>query len=226
MLTKTTTDLRKQQILEAFAFRHATKRFADKQIPEEDFAFILETGRLSPSSFGYEPWRFLVIQDESLRERLAPFAWGAAGQLETASHFVILLARNEQDMHFDAPYINHMMQDVIGLTPEAQKGRHSFYRQFQESDFDLVSSKRAMRDWSAKQTYIALGNMMTSAAQIGIDSCPIEGFDQQAVEQLLREEGHLTDNLNVAVMAAFGYRNAAPAHAQTRQAIADLVDWV
>nr|WP_251055689.1 MULTISPECIES: nitroreductase family protein [unclassified Exiguobacterium] len=129
-------------------------------------------------------------------------------------------------MHFDAPYINHMMQDVIGLTPEAQKGRHSFYRQFQEADFDLVSSKRAMRDWSAKQTYIALGNMMTSAAQIGIDSCPIEGFDQQAIEQLLREEGHLTDNLNVAVMAAFGYRNAAPAHAQTRQAIADLVDWV
>jgi len=118
------------------------------------------------------------------------------------------------------------MQDVIGLTPEAQKGRHSFYRQFQESDFDLVSSKRAMRDWSAKQTYIALGNMMTSAAQIGIDSCPIEGFDQQAIEQLLREEGHLTDKLNVAVMAAFGYRNAAPAHAQTRQAIADLVDWI
>ncbi len=128
MLTKTTTDLRKQQILEAFAFRHATKRFADKQIPEDDFAFILETGRLSPSSFGYEPWHFLVIQDESLRARLAPFAWGAAGQLETASHFVILLARNEQDMHFDAPYINHMMQDVIGLTPEAQKGRYSFYR--------------------------------------------------------------------------------------------------
>ncbi len=68
--------------------------------------------------------------------------------------------------------------------------------------------------------------MMTSAAQIGIDSCPMEGFDQQAIEQLLRDEGHLTDNLNVAVMVAFGYRNEAPAHPQTRQSLVDLVEWV
>ncbi len=68
--------------------------------------------------------------------------------------------------------------------------------------------------------------MMTSAAQIGIDSCPMEGFDQKAIEQLLRDEGHLTDNLNVAVMVAFGYRNEAPGASANTPILVDLVEWV
>ncbi|KZZ84623.1 NAD(P)H-dependent oxidoreductase [Bacillus sp. SJS] len=217
---------KKQEILTAFQFRHATKQFdAAKKIPEEDFQFILETARLSPSSFGYEPWKILVVQNKEIREKLMPYTWGGKGQLPTASHFVLIFSRNEKDMHHESAYIQHMM-DANGLPEESQKIRRSIFKTFQESDFKLLESSRAMFDWSSKQSYIALANMMTSAAQIGIDSCPIEGFDKDKVEQVLREEGILTgDNLELSVMAAFGYRVDEP-RAKTRQSLDTLVNWV
>lgn len=217
---------KKQEILKAFQFRHATKKFDDKkEIPEEDFQFILETARLSPSSFGYEPWKIIVVQNKEIREKLMPFTWGGQGQLPTASHFVLILSRNGKDMHFDAPYIQNKMK-ANGLSEESQKKRYSIYKTFQESDFHLLESERAMFDWSSKQSYIALANLMTSAALIGIDSCPIEGFDKEKVEQVLKEEGILTgDNLELSVMAAFGYRTEEP-RAKTRDSLDTLVDWV
>ncbi|MEC2164969.1 nitroreductase family protein, partial [Bacillus velezensis] len=79
---------KKQQIIEAYQFRHATKEFdPEKKISESDFEFILETGRLSPSSLGLEPWKFVVVQNPELREKLREFTWGAQKQLPTASHF-------------------------------------------------------------------------------------------------------------------------------------------
>ena len=83
-----------QTILDAFNFRHATKRFdASKKIEDSDFNTILEAGRLSPSSLGLEPWKFVVIQNSEIRNKLKEISWGAQGQLDTASHFVLLLAR-------------------------------------------------------------------------------------------------------------------------------------
>lgn len=87
----------KEDILNAYQFRHATKEFdPNKKIPEEDFKFILETGRLSPSSFGFEPWRFVVVQNQELREKIKNTAWGAFGKLPEASHFVLILARTKK----------------------------------------------------------------------------------------------------------------------------------
>ena len=85
-------------------------------------------------------------------------------------------------MHYDAEYIKYMMNDIIGLPGRHSKIRYEFFKKFQETDFNLLQSDRAVFDWASKQTYIALGNMMTSAAQIGIDSCPIEGFDKEEVD--------------------------------------------
>lgn len=97
-------ETKKQEILDAFNFRHATKVFdPTKKISKEDFSFILETGRLSPSSVGYEPWKFLIVQNKEFRERLKEVAWGAQGQLPTASHFVIILART--DARYDSEYV-------------------------------------------------------------------------------------------------------------------------
>ncbi|MGQ0417625.1 NAD(P)H-dependent oxidoreductase, partial [Bacillus sp. HC-TM] len=189
--------------------------------------FILETGRLSPSSFGYEPWKFIVVQNKELREKLQPYSWGAGGQLATASHFVIVLSRNIKDMHYDAEYIKYMMNDIIGLPEDTQKIRYEFFKKFQESDFNLLQSDRAVFDWASKQSYIALGNMMTSAAQIGIDSCPIEGFDKEEVDSLLRQEGIIQgDNFEVSVMVAFGYRKEEPKRDKTRQTMDTIVEWI
>jgi nitroreductase len=88
-----TPNIAKQDIINAFNFRHATKEFdATKIISDDDIKFILETARLSPSSFGFEPWHFIVVQDAALRELLKPVAWGAPLKLDTASHFVLGLS--------------------------------------------------------------------------------------------------------------------------------------
>ena len=92
----------KQAVLNAFRFRHACKSYdVAKKIPADDFAYILETARLSPSSFGLEPWRFLVVQNRTLREELRDIAWGVAEKIMDCSHFVILLARTQAAMQAD-----------------------------------------------------------------------------------------------------------------------------
>lgn len=218
--------LTKEEILTAFQFRHACKQFDPaKKISDPDFAFILETGRLSPSSFGFEPWRFVVIQNPALREKLRAVTWGAQGQLPTASHYLAILCR-KGEMRFDSDYVRHVMRDVQKLPAEVVEKKGGVYRKFQESDFRLLESQRALFDWGCKQAYIALGNMMTAAAMIGIDSCPIEGFDQAEAEAVLAEAGVLDPAKDgLAVMVAFGYR-INPQPAKTRQAMEEVVTWV
>ncbi|MFP7471620.1 NAD(P)H-dependent oxidoreductase [Niallia taxi] len=218
-------DTKKQEILDAFNFRHATKVFdPTKKISKEDFSFILETGRLSPSSVGYEPWKFLIVQNKEFRERLKEVAWGAQGQLPTASHFVIILART--DARYDSEYVWQLQKNVKHIPEDIIEKMKSAYKSFQEG-MKLLESDRALFDWASKQTYIALGNMMTAAAQIGIDSCPIEGFSPEKVNQLLEEKGLLENGkLAVSAMVAFGYRAENPDRPKTRRAMEDVVQWI
>ncbi|GKU82653.1 NAD(P)H-dependent oxidoreductase [Niallia sp. NCCP-28] len=220
-------ETKKQEILDAFQFRHATKEFDPaKKISDEDFQFILETARLSPSSVGYEPWKFLVVQNKELREKLKEMTWGAQGQLPTASHFVILLARTIKDTKYDSAYVENLMLNEKNIPEEIFAQMKVRYQSFQENDLNLLESERSMFDWASKQTYIALANMMTAAAQIGIDSCPIEGFDYDKVQAILAEEGLLEDgHLAVSVMAAFGYRIREP-RPKTRKKLEDIVQWI
>ncbi|AIK39329.1 NAD(P)H-dependent oxidoreductase [Bacillus pseudomycoides] len=218
----------KEEILKAYQFRHACKEFdVNKKVSDEDFHFILETGRLSPSSFGFEPWKFVVIQNQDIRNKLLPVAWGAQKQLSTASHFVVILARKKEDMIYDSSYISNFMKNIQQLPEEVVTMKLGFYKAFQETDFQLFESDRAMFDWASKQTYIALGNMMTAAAQIGIDSCPIEGFHQEKVEAILKEEGIVSgDTFGVSVLVAFGYRAEEPKRDKTRQTMDMVVEWI
>lgn len=218
----------KEEILKAYQFRHACKEFdVNKKISDEDFHFILETGRLSPSSFGFEPWKFVVIQNQDIRNKLLPVAWGAQKQLPTASHFVVILARKKEEMIYNSSYISNFMQNIQQLPEEVITMKRGFYKEFQENDFQLLESDRAMFDWASKQTYIALGNMMTAAAQIGIDSCPIEGFQQEKVEAILKEEGIISDDtFGVSVLVAFGYRLEEPKRDKTRQTMDMIVEWI
>jgi nitroreductase len=217
---------KKQEILDAFTFRHATKEFdPTKKISDEDFQFILETGRLSPSSVGYEPWKFLVVENEELKNKLKAVSWGAQGQIPTASHFVIILART--DARYDSEYVLDLQKNVKKVPSDVLETLMPRYEDFQENDFHLFESKRALFDWASKQSYIALGNMMTSAAQIGIDSCPIEGFNYDQVHEILKEEGLLEDGkLDISVMAAFGYRIHEPKREKTRRSMDQVVQWV
>ena len=216
----------RKEIIEAYLFRHACKLFdVEKKIPPEEFQTILESARLSPSSFGFEPWKFLIVQDPALREKLLPVTWGAQGTLPTASHYVIILARKRKSLIWSSDYITHMMVDIHHLPKEAAEARRRKYRKFQEEDFRLLESDRTLFDWAGKQCYIALGNMMTTAAMLEIDSCAIEGFEAEAMERIVHEEFDVdTEEFGVAVMVAFGYRVNAP-KPKTRQPMEDIVEW-
>jgi len=220
-------NIAKEEIINAFQYRHATKEFdATKKVSDEDMNFILKTANLSPSSFGFEPWHFIVVQDKELRELLKPVAWGAPLKLDTASHFVLGLSMKAPMVKHDSAYIMEMMKDVKDLPTDVIEMYSKFYREFQERDFDLDTDKKLF-DWSSKQTYIALANMMTSAALTGIDSCPIEGFHQKKAEALLRKKfGVDTDKYGLSFMVAFGYRKEAPAHGKSRRKIEDVVTWL
>lgn len=217
--------MEKNRFLDTMIYRHASKEFDDtKKISDEDFDDILQMGRLSPSSFGLEPWKFLVVQNQNLRDKIKEFSWGAKGQLPTASHFVIILARKRHQMIYDSPYIDKMFrqkqlpQDIVDMYRQ-------FYKDFQISDFDLLQSDRAIFDWACKQTYIALANMMTGAAYMGIDSCAIEGYDAASADRFAKDElGVDMDKFGISVMVAFGYRKNAPRD-KNRQPLEDISSW-
>lgn len=219
-------NISQKDIIEAFQFRHATKEFdATKKLSDQDINFILQTANLSPSSFGFEPWHFIVVQDQELREFLKPVAWGAPVKLDTASHFVLGLSMKAQETKWDADYIIHMMKEVKQFPDDVVEIYSKFYREFQERDFKLDTDEKLF-DWASKQTYIALGNMMTAAALNGIDSCPIEGFHKEETEALLAEKfGVDTNKYGMSFMVAFGHRKADPEFPKSRRNFDDIITW-
>ena len=148
----------REDVLSAFQFRHATKKFDEtKKISDQDFNVILEAGRLSPSSFGFEPWRFVVIQNTQLRNELRTVTWGAQGQLPTASHYVAILCLKD-GMRYDSSHVTHMMRDIQHLSPEMMEKKRERFREFQREN-GILETPKALFDWAVKQSYIALGNM-------------------------------------------------------------------
>ena len=209
-------------ILQAHKNRFATKKFDPTQpIDEKDWTAILESARLSPSSFGYEPWKFLVIENKELKNDLKSIAWGAVNSLEGADKFVIALAK--KDIVYNSPHVQHIVKDVLGLPYSETSPQSQFFKKFQESDFKLTD-KSSLFNWAVKQTYIPLANMMTTASFLGVDSCPIEGFNIDLVEKYLSEKGLIDlKEVGVAYMVGFGQR-AMDVPVKKRQAIEEIVE--
>lgn len=215
-------------VLNAYNYRYACKKFDDtKKISKSDFDLILECARLSPSSFGFEPWRFVVLQNIQIREKIKPYTWGAGFQLQTSSHYMVMLARKSIDTKAGSDYVKNFAKDIQKLPDDIIKGKFETYTNFQDCDFDLTDDRKLF-DWACKQVYIALGNIMTSAAMMGIDSCPIEGFDRAKVEKVLIEDSVFDPkHFGVAVMVAFGYRSKDKAiRPKTRQKKEAVVEWI
>lgn len=214
----------KEQVLAGFQSRISTRYYdPSKKIPEETFATILECARLSPSSIGAEPWQFLVIQSPTLRQKLKPVSWGMATQVDDASHLVVILAK--KNMRYDSEYIAELL-NRRGFSDEQKQMALDKYKKFQSEDNYVLENERTLFDWTCKQSYIALANMMTSAAFMGIDSCAIEGFNYAAVNQILADAGTFDpQEWGVAVMVTFGYR-AKPLTAKSKKPIEDVVRWI
>ena len=214
-----------EQILEILNFRHACKEFdSSKKISDSDFEIILKGGQLSPSSMGIEPWKFLVIQNESLREELATVSWGGKKQIPSCSHLVILLSRMPKELKHDSSYIHHLLTEVKQMPQEAVENFKGVVKMIEDTRFQ--NNEKALLNYSCLQTYIAADNMMTVSAMQQIDSCAMGGYDQKAVEEILIKHNLLNkDEFYLTLMIAFGYRINEPTP-KTRQSLNDLVVWV
>lgn len=203
------------EFLTAMAFRHACKRFdTTKKIPADQFESILEVGRMSPSSFGMEPWRLIVIRNENLRKALKPSCWNQS-QITEASELVVFTTDNEV-VRSGTSYVRKMFERR-GMSDEAVETYMGVYQNYlapMEEDEELL------RNWTAKQCYIACANMMTYAATLQIDTCPIEGFDREEVEAIL----DLGEERSVALICAFGYR-VNPQSEQKRLPMSQIVEY-
>ncbi|CAD7289209.1 NAD(P)H-dependent oxidoreductase [Campylobacter suis] len=205
--------------LEILKFRHACKVFDEsKKIGAGEFNFILEAGRLSPSSTGLEQWDFLVVQNKELREKIRALSWNQV-QITSCSHLVIVLAKIS-DIKIHSHYVADMIARRPDKTPEERAGRVAFYQGFLSSNFK--DNEELIFQWSHEQCMIAATNMMNAAASLGIDSCPIEGFDRAGLNELL---GLNPSDKRVAIVVPFGYRlNSQPQ--KYRRELSDVVKWI
>lgn len=189
---------------EAMAFRHACKIFDEnKKISDTDMKDILEIGRLSPSSFGMEAWKFLVITNEDLKAKIRPACWDQV-QVTSCSHLMIVLAGIDS-----VKVASGEVEKRFARTGMDREGLDFYLGLYAGHLEGTLSSDENIYAWTAKQAYIASANMMTGAASKGIDSCPIEGFDKAQVEEILALD---TTKHQVAMVLPFGYRvNDQPA---------------
>jgi len=194
-----------QQLLDRLNWRYATKQFdPTRKINAQDWATLEDALLLTPSSGGLQPWKFIVVTDPAVRAKLLPASYGQS-QITNASHLVVFAAKkNFSEADVDA-LINHTAATrgvpVESLTP---------FRDMLVGGIVKALDEQARDAWARNQTYIALGNLLTSAALLGIDACPMEGFDRTQYNEILglKDQGYAS-----AVIATLGYRASTDKYA-------------
>ncbi|HEV2695256.1 MAG TPA: NAD(P)H-dependent oxidoreductase [Verrucomicrobiae bacterium] len=194
-----------QQLLAQLNWRYATKQFdAQRKISAHDWSTLEEALLLTPSSGGLQPWHFIVVTDPAVRAKLKPASYGQA-QITDASHLVVFTAKtNFGEADVDAHLKN--VATIQGVDIE----KLAPLRNMLVGGIVKSMDETTRHAWARNQTYIALGNLLTSAAALGIDACPMEGFDRAHYDEIL---GLKAKGLATAVIATLGYRSAADKYA-------------
>jgi len=205
-------------VVDALKWRYATKAFdPSKKIPAETWEKLEDSLVLTPSSFGLQPWQFLVIDDPAIREQLLPHAWNQR-QVVDASHLVVFAVPRS----VDESVVDRFLQataDSRGIDVADLDGFRKMMVGFVVQGMNADQQK----DWAVRQSYIALGQFMLAAALLEIDTCPMEGFVPAEFDQILglEEQGRTT-----AVLCPAGYRSGEDKYAgfpKVRYHKADLV---
>ena len=198
-------------IIDILYFRHACKVFnKNRDIDSLSFETILEGGRLSPSSFGMEPWKFIIIENRELREELRGACWNQA-QITDSSKLIAIIALTDVVQDFD--YYSKMFERR-GLDKDKTLAYIKRYESY-------INSLPSIQEWVKRQCYIAATQMMITASSLGVDSCPIEGFEPDEVDRLLK----LPKEHKTALLLPLGYRvNEAPK--KLRKDINEIVEIV
>lgn len=189
-----------ESLIHQLNWRYAVKKFdAQQKIPSEVWRALEDTLVLTPSSYGLQPWRFIVITDQATREKLVPFSW-KQHQPAQCSHFVVFAARRRlTEADVDA-YLARVAE-VRGVAIESLAG----FRKMMIGHLVAPPGTFNIHHWAALQAYIALGNFMTSAAMLGVDTCPMEGIEPAKYDEMLGLAG---SEFATVVACAAGYRAA------------------
>ena len=180
-------------------WRYATKKFnADKKISDQDLETLKEAIRLSASSYGLQPYKILLIENPELRAKLQPASWGQS-QIVDASHVIVfanMLNFGEEEIE---SYLRNLAEtrriNIENIKP---------YGDFMKLKI-IELPEETRNNWTSKQTYLALANLLNAAAELKIDVTPMEGFDPKAVNEIL---GLTEMGLNASLIATVGYRHA------------------
>ena len=207
-----------QQLLNALEWRYATKVFdATKTIPTEVWSALEKTLVLTPSSYGLQPYHFLIVQDAAKRAALLPNSWGQK-QVVDCSHFVVFTARTEMQ----EADVDKLIQRTLA-TRKLPAGALDAYRGMMLGDIVNGPRGKTAHEWAARQCYIALGNLMTAAAVLGVDACPMEGINPPEYDKILGLNG---TGYKTVVACALGYRATSDKYAslaKIRYETAELV---
>lgn len=186
------------ELLAALNWRYATKKFDPaKKIPAETWSALEQALVLSPSSFGIQPWKFLIVTNPAVREKLVPVSWGQT-QPKDASHFVVFAVRKDlPEAHIDR-YVARTAE-LRGSTPDALAP----FKKMMMGSLEGARAKGFLDTWQTHQVYIALGQFMASAAVLGVDTCPMEGLEPAKYDEILGLAG---TGFATVVACAAGYR--------------------
>jgi nitroreductase len=206
-------------LVSALNWRYATKQFDPaRKIPAADWNALEESLRLAPSSFGIQPWKFVVVETAALRVKLREASWGQS-QVTEASHLVVLAVKQA----VDAAHVDRFMTDTAktrGVPVESLAG----YRKIIDGFVAAKGKAGQLESWSAKQIYIAAGQFMAAAAVMGIDTCPLEGIDPAKYDEAL---GLVGSGWATQMAIAAGYRAASDKYAaapKVRFAAAEVIE--
>jgi nitroreductase len=209
------------QLITALEWRYATKLFdTAAKIPAPVWNALEKSLVLTPTSYGLQPYKFLVVQDPGVRAALLPHSWGQK-QVMDCSHYVVFLGRTEMKPA-DADKLIQRTSDVRNIPVEKLMN----YRDMILSDVVNGPRGKQAHEWAARQVYIALGNLMTCAAVLGVDACPMEGIAPTEYDKILKLDG---SGYKTVVACAVGYRAATDRYAalaKVRYETKDLVQIV
>jgi len=187
-----------QQLLDALNWRYATKRFdATKKISTDTWQALERALILTPTSYGLQPYKFIVMTDPTRRAELLAHSWNQ-NQVVDCSHYVVFTARTKMT----EADVDHLIQRTAEVRKVPAESLNA-YRGMMLGDVVHGSRGKAAHEWATRQTYIALGNLMTSAAVLGVDACPMEGLVPAEYDRVLGlgDSGYAT-----VVACALGYR--------------------
>jgi nitroreductase len=208
-------------LLDALNWRYATKKFDPaRKLSAETWATLEQALILSPSSFGLQPWKFLVITDPAVKARLVPISWGQT-QPADCSHMLVLAVKQGLGADHVEKFLDRQVEVRGG-----SKEKLSLYRDMMLGSLAGAAKAGTLDAWQANQIYIALGQFMAAAALIGVDTCPMEGIDRAKYDEVLGLDG--TDFATVVACPA-GYRAADDKYAsapKVRFKAADVVEHI